>query len=164
LFSLRSKNIANMEINNLIVAIIAFSVFAGIGIGVTFGRKGGGDSKKLRDLEEKLEKERQNMDLYEKKVLDHFSQTAQLVNKLTHSYRDVHTHLANGAEDLCQGKSSETILQLATINKEPSNHEDIKPPLDYAPKASPKQRGVLNESFGIEKDVHKEDYDLNVKE
>ena len=153
-----------MEINNLIVAIIAFSVFAGIGIGVTFGRKGGRDSKKLRELEEKLENERQNMDLYEKKVLDHFSQTAQLVNKLTHSYRDVHTHLANGAEDLCQGKSSETILQLENINKEPSIQEDVKPPLDYAPKTSPKQRGVLNESFGIEKDFDKEDPNINVKE
>ena len=153
-----------MEINKLIVAIIAFSVFAGIGMGVTFARKGGGNSKKLRDLEERLEKERQNMDLYEKKVLAHFSQTAQLVNKLTDSYRDVHTHLANGAEDLCQGKSSETILQLEGINKEPSIQEDIKPPLDYAPKTSPEQRGVLNESFGIEKDFDKEDHDINVKE
>ena len=153
-----------MEINNLIVAIIAFSVFAGIGIGVTFGRKGGRDSKRIRDLEEILEKERQKMDLYEKKVLTHFSQTAQLVNKLTDSYREVHTHLANGAEDLCQGKSSETILQLEGINKEPSIQDDIKPPLDYAPKTSPKQRGVLNESFGIEKDFIKGDHDVNVKE
>ncbi len=153
-----------MEINNLIVAIIAFSVFAGIGIGVTLGRKGGRDSKKLRDLEERLEKERQSMDLYEKKVLAHFSQTAQLVNKLTDSYRDVHAHLANGAEDLCQGKSSETILQLESINKEPSIQEDITPPLDYAPKISTEQRGVLNESFGIEKDFDKEDHDINVKE
>ena len=153
-----------MEINNLTVAIIAFSVFAGIGIGVTFGRKGGRDSKKLRDLEEILEKERQKMDLYEKKVLTHFSQTAQLVNKLTDSYREVHTHLANGAEDLCQGKSSEIILQLEGIDKEPSIQEDIKPPLDYAPKTSPKQRGVLNESFGIEKNFDKEDHDINVEE
>ncbi len=153
-----------MEINNLTVAIIAFSVFAGIGIGVTFGRKGGRDSKKLRDLEEILEKERQKMDLYEKKVLTHFSQTAQLVNKLTDSYREVHTHLANGAEDLCQGKSSEIILQLEDIDKEPSIQEDIKPPLDYAPKTSPKQRGVLNESFGIEKNFDKEDHDINVEE
>ena len=153
-----------MEINNLTVAIIAFSVFAGIGIGVTFGRKGVRDSKKLRDLEEKLEKEKQNMDLYEKKVLAHFSQTAQLVNKLTDSYREVHTHLANGAEDLCQGKSSEIILQLEGIDKEPSIQEDIKPPLDYAPKTSPKQRGVLNESFGIEKNFDKEDHDINVEE
>ena len=153
-----------MEINNLTVAIIAFSVFAGIGIGVTFGRKGGRDSKKLRDLEEILEKERQKMDLYEKKVLTHFSQTAQLVNKLTDSYREVHAHLVNGAEDLCQGKSSEIILQLEDIDKEPSIQEDIKPPLDYAPKTSPKQRGVLNESFGIEKNFDKEDHDINVEE
>ena len=148
-----------MEINNLIVAIIAFSVFAGIGIGVTFGRKSGRDPKKLRELETKLEKERQNMDLYEKKVLAHFSQTAQLVNKLTDSYRDVHKHLA-----LCTGESSETILQLEEITKEPSTQEDIKPPLDYAPKTSPRQRGVLNESFGIEKDFDKEVHDVNVKE
>ena len=153
-----------MEINNLIVAIIAVSVFAGIGIGVTFGRKNRRDSKKLSDLEARLEKERQNMDLYEKKVLAHFSQTAQLVNKLTDSYRDVHTHLAIGAEDLCSGESSETILQLEDINREPSTQEDIKPPLDYAPKTSPKQTGVLNESFGIEKNLDKEDHDINAKE
>ena len=153
-----------MEINNLIVAIIAFSVFAGIVIGVTFGRKNGRDSKKLRELETRLEKERQNMDLYEKKVLAHFSQTAQLVNKLTDSYRDVHEHLAIGAEDLCPGESTETILQLEGINKEASTQEDINPPLDYAPKTSPKQRGVLNESFGIEKDFVKGDHDINAKE
>ena len=153
-----------MEINNLIVAIIAFSVFAGIGIGVTFGRKSGRDSKKMKDLEARLEKERQNMNLYEEKVLAHFSQTAKLVNKLTDSYRDVHTHLAIGAEDLCPGESSETILRLESINKESSTQEDIKPPLDYAPKTSPKQRGVLNDSFGIEKYFDKEVNDVTVKE
>jgi len=150
-----------MEINNLLIAIIILSIFAGIGIGVSFARNNGRDSKKLRKLEENLEKEKEHLDLYEKKVLAHFSQTAQLVNKLTDSYREVHAHLANGAEDLCRGESTDVILQLERRNSATSTEDDVKPPLDYAPKASPKQKGVLNESFGIKKQIEQEDQNLD---
>ncbi len=152
-----------MEINNLLVAIIVLSVFAGIGIGITFSGSFRRDSRRLRDLEESLAKEREHLGHYEEKVLAHFSQTARLVNKLTDSYREVHTHLANGAEELCRGESREIFLKIEEIKKETSIQEDIQPPLDYAPKTSPKQRGVLNESFGIEKEDKDEGIDIDLK-
>ena len=33
----------------------------------------------------------------------------------------------------------------------PADLADIRPPLDYAPKASPEEKGMLNEEFGIDR-------------
>ena len=147
-----------MEINSQLVIIILLSIFAGIGVGVTFGRnKIGGDRKRLSELEEELKREKEYRDVYEQKVVEHFSQTAQLVNRLTDSYRDVHSHLSESAEQLCQGGSVDLILQLENKNEELVSNETFKQPLDYAPKTSPKERGVLNESFGLESDARHND-------
>ena len=86
-------------------------------------------------------------------MTEHFSRTADLLNKLTDDYRSVYTHLANGADQLCGDQISMSEPALSA----PPNDETDKPqlvevaqPLDYAPK-KPDEQGQLSETFGLEK-------------
>ncbi len=86
--------------------------------------------------------------------MEHFAETATLLNNLSDSYREVHSHLAEGASRLCHGEGP---VLLGEINQRPDSAEipphlaNIHQPLDYAPKVSPDEKGMLNEEFGIER-------------
>ena len=86
--------------------------------------------------------------------MGHFSETAKLLNNLTESYREVHNQLASGAATLCRDVGPVPLGRLdnARTNRGeiPDDMVNITPPLDYAPKASPDEKGMLNEAFGIE--------------
>ena len=86
--------------------------------------------------------------------MEHFSNTATLLNTLTESYRDVHNHMAMGASTLCQGQGPvalEKISSAPDAAEIPAELADVQPPLDYAPKSSPNETGMLNEEFGLER-------------
>ncbi len=88
-------------------------------------------------------------------VVEHFTDTAALLNRLTESYRDVHNHLASGAAALCDDDSASILPRLpdgslSQLAQEPEL-DNIQPPLDYAPKSSPDAPGMLNEEFGLER-------------
>ena len=66
----------------------------------------------------------------------------------------VHNHLASGAASLCQGKGPVALDQLqseADPHLIPEQLADVQPPLDYAPKTSPDEKGMLNEEFGLDR-------------
>jgi len=110
--------------------------------------------QKNRELESKLDQALQDKKSYEDDVVEHFSDTAVLLNKLTESYRDVHNQLALGASSLCQGQgpvSLEKIGADGTSSEIPGHLADVQAPLDYAPKSSPNETGMLNEEFGLER-------------
>ena len=89
-------------------------------------------------------------------MVEHFSETARKLNKLTESYREVHNHLASGAAELCQGDGPVVLdrLQNPTDPAEiPADLADVQPPLDYAPKTSPDEKGMLNEEFGLDRNA-----------
>jgi len=96
----------------------------------------------------------QDKKAYEDEVVEHFTETARLLNNLTETYRDVHNHLAQGAANLCQGDGPVS-LELLESRRDPSeipaHLAHIQPPLDYAPKHSPDEKGMLNEEFGLER-------------
>ena len=140
-----------MEINPETIILSTLCAFVGFVFGVIYTTNKGFNPKRLKELKEELETAKKAQEAYEERVVRHFGETAQLVNRLTDSYRDVHSHLADGAEQLCQGESTEVILRLENDRTEDSQQKtaDPEPPRDYAPKASPLQTGVLNESFGI---------------
>lgn len=128
---------------------------AGLLLGWLAGKRASADAVKYRDLTLKLDRVMQDKKAYEDDVVEHFTETAKLLNDLTESYREVHNHLAQGANGLCQGKGPVSLEQLQG-NRDPAdipgtmNH--IQPPLDYAPKASPDEKGMLNEEFGLERE------------
>ena len=126
----------------------------GMGVGALIGLRMSPQGQKNRDLESKLDQAIQEKKAYEDEVVEHFSNTAGLLNKLTESYRDVHNHLAVGVTTLCQDQSPVTLEKITDrpVGDEiPADLADIQPPLDYAPKTSPDETGMLNEEFGLER-------------
>ena len=139
---------------NLIIALIVGGAIGGL-IGWYSALASRGDNKRkiILELESQLDQARQNKVDYEAEVTEHFSRTADLLNKLTDDYRSVYTHLANGADQLCGDQISMSEPALSA----PPHDETDKPqlvevaqPLDYAPK-KPDEQGQLSETFGLEK-------------
>lgn len=139
----------------VIVGAIA-GLVAGLGLGALLGRRSSPQGQKYREVERKLDQVLQEKKLYEDEVVEHFSETARKLNNLTESYREVHNHLANGATELCQGKGP-VVLDKLQNNSDPAeipaDMAAIHPPLDYAPKTSPDEKGMLNEEFGLDRNA-----------
>tara|TARA_R110000823_G_scaffold91174_3_gene201106 strand:- start:24092 stop:24577 length:486 start_codon:yes stop_codon:yes gene_type:complete len=138
----------------VLIACAVLVLLAGLALGVLIGRRTSSSGQKYREVERKLDQVLQDKKRYEDDVVEHFTETAQLLNSLTDSYRQVHNHLAKGASTLCQGEGPVALDHL-TNNRDPEDIPadlvPIRPPLDYAPKSSPDEKGMLNEEFGIER-------------
>jgi uncharacterized membrane-anchored protein YhcB (DUF1043 family) len=105
---------------------------------------------------EELEALRDRNASYQREVAAHFDKTAELLGQLLGNYRDVHNHLAQGAERLC---ADADIRRLQNLPDERLIEQQIpstlEAPRDYAPKVAAGGKGVLDEDFGIEK-IHRE--------
>lgn len=90
---------------------------------------------------------------YRQAVTTHFGKTADLVGQLAHAYRDVHNHLARGAQDLCEDPAAVGLKALPedALTATPAQNTLIEPPRDYAPRSGNGDKGVLDEDFGLEK-------------
>lgn len=124
-------------------------------LGWLTGRNTSAANQKCRELADKLERVVQDKKAYEDEVVEHFSETAALLNNLTERYREVHNHLAHGAATLCQGKGPVSMERLRNDSDPVEIPDELvtpRPPLDYAPKLSPDEKGMLNEEFGLERE------------
>lgn len=147
-----------MELSELTLPILAAAgaavLIIGLLLGWLLGRRTSAANQKYRDVERKLDQVLQEKKHYEDEVVEHFSDTAKLLNNLTESYRDVHNHLATGAAALCEGQGPVALGRLENgtdSDDTPPNLDHIQPPLDYAPKTSPDEKGMLNEEFGLDR-------------
>ena len=109
-----------------------------------------------QDIEQRLHETESSLQGYQRDVAEHFAQTSQLVNNLTHAYREVHEHLANGALKLATPAISRQILDSAnsgasTSSKAYITEQHIEPPRDWAPKA-PGAKGMLSEDYDLRDD------------
>ena len=135
-------------------AMGAVIAIVGLWLGWLVGRRTSGTAKKYQDVSRKLDQVMQDKKTYENEVVEHFTETAKLLNNLTDSYREVHNQLATGAATLCQGEgpiSLERTEDKPDQTEIPAHLAHIQPPLDYAPKSSPEEKGMLNEEFGLER-------------
>jgi hypothetical protein len=140
----------------IIIGAAALLALLALGIGIAIGRSTSASGQKYREVERKLDHVLQDKKRYEDEVVEHFEETAQLLNALTESYRDVHNHLAKGAAGLCLGQGPVSLEQLSNEGDSaqiPSRLAPVHPPLDYAPKTSPDEKGMLNEEFGLERPI-----------
>lgn len=122
------------------------------------------DNRKSRDLERRLNDTTDDLKAYRQEVSEHYAQTAQLIDDLTESYRKVHNHLAEGAATLLDTRGGRPIMrnipsqeQIEAVGDPDS--DEVLPPLDYAPKHSPYEKGMLDESFGLDKQASNSDQD-----
>lgn len=120
--------------------------------------------RRVQELETLLQDLQARHDRYQNEVSDHFSETAERVNELTQRYREVHQHLVQGAQLLCddpkRDKSTNPANAFTSINaieaREPHTYDQYadsdligyEPPRDYATK-SPQDKGTLDERFGF---------------
>ena len=138
----------------IVLTVAVTAVIVGLIVGLLLGRRTSKGGKKHRDIALKLDQVMQDKKAYEAEVVEHFTETAQLLNNLTESYRDVHNQLAQGAEKLCHGSGPVSLERLENRHSTadiPAHLAHIQPPLDYAPKSSPEEKGMLNEEFGLER-------------
>jgi len=140
----------------IVIVGAAAGLIVGLGLGLLLGQRSSPAGQKHREVERKLDQVLQDKKAYEDEVVEHFSDTARLLNKLTDSYREVHNHLAKGASELCQGNGPVAIDREAGERDPaeiPADLATVRPPLDYAPKTSPDEKGMLNEEFGLERNA-----------
>jgi uncharacterized membrane-anchored protein YhcB (DUF1043 family) len=142
------------EFNSLLIAALLALVLGAV-LGALLGRRLSSNARKQRELERNVDRLLQQQKDYQHQVVEHFTDTAKLLNNLAESYRDVHNHLAKGASDLCDDEAGDILTPIedspiAQITGK-SATPPVQPPLDYAPKPSPNAPGVLNEEFGLDK-------------
>ena len=79
------------------------------------------------------------------------------MNRLTEDYRELDQHLAEGALGLCEprqpGEEPPLLTSLGGPGYRAAVPGTVSPPLDYAPRTSPQQPGMLNEEYDLER-VH----------
>ena len=125
-------------------------------VGVLFASKLNIGSSRVQELESQVRTLKENHNEYRDSVSDHFSMTAELVQHMTESYKEVYQHLASGAQDLCSTEVAGKLLPTETdavfeTNDTPEEASGLIAPKDYATKQSPQQKGALSEEFGLEK-------------
>ena len=82
------------------IGLIGFAFGVACGIGIAYLTLC--NSRRSQQLQEKCEALQQEFDNYRGEVGQHFLRTSELVQQMTHSYREVYEHLATGSQALCQ--------------------------------------------------------------
>jgi uncharacterized membrane-anchored protein YhcB (DUF1043 family) len=137
------------SMSNLVLALIIGGGIGGVaGWYLALNARGDNKRKVIMDLESQLDQAKQDRADYEAEVSEHFSQTADLLHKLTADYRSVYTHLADGAEQLCGDRVSisEAALTAPAADSTDKPHlVEVAQPLDYAPKKPDEQGPTLGD-------------------
>lgn len=97
----------------LLIGIGIGAAIIGIAVGFFIGRKSPTSQREQEQLQTQLAELKQQQEDYQDEVSDHFLETAQLFNQLTNSYKDVHTHLAAGAQKLAGDRATESLKALS---------------------------------------------------
>lgn len=115
------------------------------------------DEARVKVLEEQLQSLSEEHENYKSSVHTHFNSSAQLLGKLTESYREVYMHMAEGARSLCPDHISSQ-MSLSADNKallgrdEGGSDTPLVPPLDYAARTEPGKKGSLDEDYGFDQE------------
>lgn len=143
-------------------------------VGIVIGKLVASGSSANSEMAEELKQTQAELEEYKEKVTEHFSKTAELVNNMTESYRDVYRHLADSADQLCGNEQFSLRLE-SNLNKAAAieakaeapakpvtspesvqaeampdeSAEAVETPKDYAPKTEEDKEGTLSEGYGL---------------
>lgn len=145
--------------------IIGFGCFlGGAALGALLFKLLASDEVRVKNLETQLQALSEEHENYKSNVNGHFNTSAQLLNKLTDTYREVYLHMADGARSLCPDYISNQLSltgdNRSLLERERGNTEDADagapvPPLDYAARTRPDQKGNLAEDFGFNEETER---------
>ncbi len=137
--------------NLIIAAAVALAI--GLVIGLLIGRSGQGPTLKQRRAEQQIEELRNEYTRYQAQVNEHFMESADLMRRLSDTYREVNEHMARGANRLCNDEDWLDELERENTRSRltDASSEGLEPPRDYAPKKDPEEKGTLSEDFGLAK-------------
>ena len=135
-------------------AALVAGVAAGFAIGARFSRRPlpppSGSNPQLKQLL------RQQQD-YRHNAAKHFTDAARLLDNLLENYRALYSHLSGGTRTLCDDRADTILHQfpdpLPPGTGTPAQPETLKAPRDYVPRDSHSTAGVLNETFGLDKNA-----------
>lgn len=146
--------------------LVALGCFAvGVVLGGVFATRLPGNPGRVKELEAQIQQLQTEHEQYRTEVSEHFGTTAELVQQMTQSYRDVYQHLAQGAQQLCSHEVASKLLpaaRSADLDLPVAETAAFSPPKDYAPRQDPNQKGALAEDFGLEKSRARTRDDLNL--
>ena len=138
-----------------LIATALLALCTGLAVGWAMGLRRKSKRDVIIDLETRLERALESRADYEAEVAEHFARTAELLNRMTEDYQQVYSHLASGADKLCEGSvdipSSASLLADSSNEALSADVIDTFQPLDYAPRKSPDEQGQLSETFGLDK-------------
>ena len=96
-----------------VIPVAVGAAVLGVIIGYLASKKMGAALKAQALLQQQIEELQKQQQNYRSEVSDHFAETAQLFNQLTNSYRNVHNHLAEGAQKLAGESDTNTLAALS---------------------------------------------------
>lgn len=143
-----------------VILIAALAAIAGLAIGILLHKTTSAAEESTRKLRKALAEAEDSNREYQQQVAQHFTATAHMLNDLTEKYKDVHHHLAAGADMLCRDEQGHSLLaddshlkhqDTSTAIEQQAESDKLQPPLDYAPKAEGSNNGTLAEDYGLEK-------------
>ena len=136
----------------LLIGLLSLAI--GLIVGFILARSLHPQARERKELEEQLSKSQDQIKDYQQEVTEHFVKTSELINTPSHSYRDVHEHLATSAMHLTNPEISRQLIDAGFGRHENNNNlisgDTPEPPKDYAPKVP---GGVLSEEYGLKEDT-----------
>jgi uncharacterized membrane-anchored protein YhcB (DUF1043 family) len=146
----------------MMVWLIGIGCFlGGAALGATLFKLFRSDEVRIVALEQRLQSLTNEHESYKNNVNKHFNSSAQLLNRLTESYKDVYVHMADGARALCPDYISKQLAlnsedkallsSGSNSNLDEESKSQMAPPLDYAPKPDPDHKSIMDDDFGLEK-------------
>jgi len=122
------------------IGIVVFAFGVGLGFFASWAMRPG--DRRLRELEGELDRTREEMEEYRAGVNRHFERTSELFQELTDTYKNVYTHLASGARELC-GEQSRPALDMPDARLPAGDREtpSAAAPDPASPEAHPTAHG-----------------------
>lgn len=123
-------------INSLIFLVI------GIAVGFFIARMTTRDLKQQKNMKRELEKSRYELEQYRQELVDHFAQSAELLDTLSKDYNKLYQHMAKTSTDLMPNLPDQDNPFAKRLGKitEVKAETTSEPPRDYSDSAS----GLLN--------------------
>ncbi|MCC4799551.1 hypothetical protein BCT30_17095 [Enterovibrio norvegicus] len=123
------------------INIIAFGAL-GIVIGFLIGRFMNRDNTQQKDLKKELEKSRYEVEQYRQELVDHFAQSAELLDNISRDYSKLYQHMAATSAELMpnlpeqDNPFAKRISKLSDVTPEADSDTSQEQPRDYSGQAT----------------------------